>query len=975
MNKKFKYISILFITLFVFQFISYYPVCNAVDESSEALTSDDSTTDDSTVDNAEAEKIEKNFTFPEGMKGIEITPGKDYFKDLNQSQDNTNKEIKNIINNVIDFRLDTIIINTSYNGVGYYDPSSLSSKKEMAVTSLIKAAKESNLFVYVTFDINYVLNDIKSDLLQTKINYLAHVAHKFARDYLVDGIILQGYYQKNNVESYDSYLKYGSGIGFSSWLYDNSAYAFSLVSDAIHTTKNTIPVGIKISDPWANVKTNEQGSNTAADFEAYTDGYADTLKFIKDGYADFIMVDAYGSLTDRTLPFTSYCSWWSKQAVNANIPLYIEHSNNKLCSSQAGWTMTDQIVRQLVDAKKIPGVKGSCFKSYSQLLSNSVATNAMIKFFDDNLDINSLLKELEMTSPKKTTFTTYEPNVIFAGSFDSNFDVTLNGKKIELNKIGRFYYQLPLDIGRNSFKIENKGKVVTYNITRKVKVLNDVFPVSKIVADGKNIIEVTAVAYKGSVVTAKLNGKTVTLKETDSEWEGSDPNSSYALFKSEITLPAGIVGKVQNLGNIKFNASYMGNYESRTGSNVIVNAKEEIKVVPPPAPGETPKPAKLVKITYPYNALIYDANKISRYPIPLTRLPSGTLDYYSKTVTYDHGTYYQTQSGRLIKSTQATIIDSNTFAANTVKVNGVQVQNYDTVMTLDLGYSTPFNISYNSISLSSGSAGALTSSFKPSSITITFDYAVPQGGDIAFPSGSLFTSGSWSKTKDEYGRDQSKLTLTLNKSGGYSGVFSSYNGNTLTLRFNGHPSSLNGAIIAIDPGHGYTGSYFDPGAIGQVTEQSVNLAVSKMLESKLTAAGATVYRLPTESQHYVTADRPNIALKYTPDIFLSIHCNSGSSNPKGATEAFYFNAFSQPFAQYITSELTDTWLSINSSFTNRGAKYDTYLVTEQDAFPSTLVEIGFVSSYEQGITLGQECYQEMFAQDMADAIAQYFSNN
>ena len=152
--------------------------------------------------------------------------------------------------------------------------------------------------------------------------------------------------------------------------------------------------------------------------------------------------------------------------------MFVSHSNDKISTTAQGWALDDQVVKQLVELKKIPKYQGSSYNSYSQLLSNSKSTNAMIMYYQDKIDENSLLNELIMNAPSKTNFTTYEPTQTFQGTFDSNFEVTFNDKPIELNKAGYFYYEMPLDIGLNVFKIENKGKVVIYKITRKVQVLS-----------------------------------------------------------------------------------------------------------------------------------------------------------------------------------------------------------------------------------------------------------------------------------------------------------------------------------------------------------------------------------------------------------------------------------------------------------------------------------------------------------------------
>ena len=131
---------------------------------------------------------------------------------------------------------------------------------------------------------------------------------------------------------------------------------------------------------------------------------------------------------------------------------------------------------------------------------------------------------------------------------------------------------------RSYYEIENKGKVVIYKITRKVQVLQSIEPEGTMHVDGGNTINVSAIAYKGSSVTATFNGKTISLKEVDGPWEGYDPNSSYTKYTGSFSAPQGKVAIEQNLGTIVISGSYKDiSTESRPGSNVIVNALPEVQ--------------------------------------------------------------------------------------------------------------------------------------------------------------------------------------------------------------------------------------------------------------------------------------------------------------------------------------------------------------------------------------------------------------
>jgi N-acetylmuramoyl-L-alanine amidase len=183
---------------------------------------------------------------------------------------------------------------------------------------------------------------------------------------------------------------------------------------------------------------------------------------------------------------------------------------------------------------------------------------------------------------------------------------------------------------------------------------------------------------------------------------------------------------------------------------------------------------------------------------------------------------------------------------------------------------------------------------------------------------------------------------------------------------------LSGARIVIDPGHGkgaLTSGVWDPGAVGHVTEQVINQSVSIILEQKLTAMGAIVYRMPTESQQIMTINRADVARSFNPDLMISIHCNSAGASATG-TEAFYFQPFSQPLARYISNNV-----AVALGTNNRGSQYNEFQVNLQQEFPSSLVELGFVSNYGEAMKLANPAYQDSMANQIVAAIQQYLANN
>ena len=918
------------------------------------------------------------YSFPSQMRGVYVTPGVDYAVQPEEGE-LTDEEIAESVENMLDTaeqnRLNSVIIRTDNGKEAFYSADTNETVSRSLIEYAIEGAQERGFYVYLNFSLDFVLAELDDMELQARIDRLAIIVHSFTVKYPVDGIILDGYYSSKNDSALNDYVKNGSGIGFDNWLLDNGAYVFSLAADAVRRTNNTVPVGISLNDVWANYTTEENGSETSVRFEALTDGYADTLKYIQNGYADFIMLKAEGSLTDDKMPFNEIVSWWNGHAKEADIPLYVHHINEQICTEADGWGSPDELVKQVIAAGEYDKYGGSAFNSLKSLNSDVMeSTSVLMKHYDDNIDIEGLNSELEMTLPTKTTFKTEEPTVIFAGSFDPNFPVYYQGEEIVLNEAGRFYFTEDLDVGVNTFKFQSKAKVITYKITRTVNVLKSVSPTDETMrVEEQSTIALSAIAYRGSVVTAKINGKSISLTEVDGQLDELDPNSNYTKYVGYYTAPNGKRGEDIDLGNIEFYGTYStktGDFnENRTGARIIVNALAEVL---------NDFSGSLLRVNSD-NTMTYNYKSTTTSPTPdCTRLPAGTLDYITKTVTYSGIDYYLTNSGKRIRTNAVTVLENQPLGSNPISVAEAGKDGTDTVIKLKTAVKVPFDITYGNLSYSNGDNGYYSvSSFDSSTVTVTFDYITSiSAGDITFPESAMFTNGTWSTSKSGE-LTKTKLTLTLRQAGIYNGITATYDGNgNLELRFNGYRNSVNGATIVIDPGHGYTGrSAFDPGAIGHIKEQTANEAISKYVEQMLKDEGANVIRLKTESETYETETRSDVARQYSPDMFIAIHCNSAKAENAHGAEAHYFTPFSQPLAGYIASELGSylTELHGSSSGCDRGSKYNYFWVTLQQDFPSVLIETAFVTNYTEAMALANSSSQQRFASAIVRGIKRYFS--
>ena len=926
---------------------------------------------------------------PNGMRAVTLVPGTDFCTG-EQTDAALAEELPALFEELSGYDMNAVLIQSDNESEKYYDLDMTSGRGVLG--SVIDKAHEYGFSAYVQLDVNSLASEVIAQGGGLKAGFSAAV-HKFAMKYACEGILLSDYYTSDTPEMYAEYMRSGSGIGYENWLYESNEYMIRTLSEVIHRTSNTTAVGLLITDMWANSSSNEEGSRTADTVQALYDGFCDTREYIRHGYADMVMVKAYGTDSDASLGFDNVVSWWYDLAEENGVKLYVLHLNERI-GQYSGW-YEDQLLRQLLIMESFDDIGGSCFNSLQGLRNNYLgSTDTLMKYFDEQINTSTLFDTLQMTSPTQTSFVTYDSTVKFMGTFDENFDVFFDGEKVKLNEAGNFYFQKELKVGRNTFVIEHKGKKVYYTIERQVDVLRSIAQTKDIVVEGGSRVTLEAVAYSGSKVSAVIAGQTVTLKEKSGASEDLDANSDYAKFVGYYRVPAGIVGEKQSLGSTSYYANYRGIEEYMTGGSITVEAEPEPpkevesnfvdessvgtgEVVGTIAPVVTSSEYVTYIKTLNNYTKVYDSQTTGGMPSPvLSQLPAGSLDYYKT----NSGDYVISTSGRRYKASDVTTFYDTGLGTNALFVKAVGNSNGNSYLKIHLDYKSTFNVTAPVTFVDQADGPYGVSSYSPTKVEIVFDNVTSVTKLPDFNSCSLFSAGSWD-TVERNGVPKFRLTLTLRQAGIYSGCGAYYDENgDLMITFNVPTASLSGKVIVIDPGHGYgkVVGKLDPGAIGNVTEQSVNLAVSKILEQKLTAMGATVVRLKTESEFILTETRPTVARSYGADMFISLHCNSVTNEQAHGVEVYYFTPFSQPLAKYINDNLVsyyDNKVYADGTNSNRGDKYSYYWVTLQQDFPSVLVEMGFITNERECMVMANPTHQDSIAQSIADGVKAYFARS
>jgi N-acetylmuramoyl-L-alanine amidase len=176
-------------------------------------------------------------------------------------------------------------------------------------------------------------------------------------------------------------------------------------------------------------------------------------------------------------------------------------------------------------------------------------------------------------------------------------------------------------------------------------------------------------------------------------------------------------------------------------------------------------------------------------------------------------------------------------------------------------------------------------------------------------------------------------------------------------------------VVLVDPGHGGK----DSGApgVGGILEKHIILSISQQVAALLQQQGIQAV-LTRNSDYFVSlAGRVQMVPRVNADLFVSIHANSIGNRPDvNGLETYYYGSRSQGLAQTIHNSVLQS-----VAIGNRRVRSARFYVLRNNSVPATLVEVGFVTSPQEGPKLASPDYQRQMAAAIARGILLYVQQN
>ncbi|AJF64260.1 hypothetical protein SVTN_07365 [Streptomyces vietnamensis] len=173
----------------------------------------------------------------------------------------------------------------------------------------------------------------------------------------------------------EAYARYGGDFpDRASWRRNNTDLLVSEMSVRIKETRKHTAFGISPFGVWRNIATDPEGSDTRAGVQTYDDLYADTRKWIREGWIDHVIPQLYWNIGLPVADYAKLLPWWDAVVRDTGVGLYIGEALYKAGdpAQPAAWQDPRELSRHLELARRYPSVGGHCFFSAKEVAADPI---------------------------------------------------------------------------------------------------------------------------------------------------------------------------------------------------------------------------------------------------------------------------------------------------------------------------------------------------------------------------------------------------------------------------------------------------------------------------------------------------------------------------------------------------------------------------------------------------------------------------
>ena len=174
-----------------------------------------------------------------------------------------------------------------------------------------------------SYDGLFILNPA----LKENRDFICEVAADIVRRYDVDGLHIDDYFYPYPVAGVPipdtrEFQQFSNGFGnINDWRRYNVDLFIKQLCETVHNVKPWVKFGVSPFGIYRNIKSDPANGSRTNGLQNYDDLYADVLKWVNNGWVDYIVPQLYWEIGNKAADYKELIIWWNKHS--ANRPLYI----------------------------------------------------------------------------------------------------------------------------------------------------------------------------------------------------------------------------------------------------------------------------------------------------------------------------------------------------------------------------------------------------------------------------------------------------------------------------------------------------------------------------------------------------------------------------------------------------------------------------------------------------------------------------
>ncbi|MFI9240106.1 glycoside hydrolase family 10 protein [Streptomyces sp. NPDC053079] len=204
--------------------------------------------------------------------------------------------------------------------------------------------------------------------------------------YDLDGVHFDDYFYPYPVagQVFDdtaAYQRYGAGFpDRAAWRRDNIDRLVRETRERIKKRKRHVRFGVSPFAVWRNRATDPLGSDTRAGVQTYDDLYADTRRWVREGWIDYIVPQCYWHIGFPVADYAKLVPWWARTVRGTDVHLYIGEALYRAGdpAQPAPWQDPAELSRHIALGRAHPEVLGNVYFSAKQVAADRIGAMARV---------------------------------------------------------------------------------------------------------------------------------------------------------------------------------------------------------------------------------------------------------------------------------------------------------------------------------------------------------------------------------------------------------------------------------------------------------------------------------------------------------------------------------------------------------------------------------------------------------------------